>query len=461
MTDETIRLATIGRLVRRRLRLLAVLALVGALVGFGVSLLFPPRYTASASVLLAGQWEERALVTQAEIAASSAVVDRAAAALGPSGGGELRDRVSAETSDGNIVRIFGTADSPEGAQRLSDAVAEQFVAFAARIAGADGDVDAGPAALRQRVVQTDRRITELADAADPGRTVESVQARTELEKLRTALREAMRRLDETDPATRGAGLVVMGPAARPTGETPPTRIQLVGAGGVLFFVGGVVGHLVAARADRRLRGGQEVAAALGTTLLGAVEVPGGPGGPGPESGGRPAGLRRLLGVDTPWNAPGPRPSTDEADSVLRLRRVGARLLEGRPAPHRLLVVVPDGDRGARPAAERLVTEAGSVPASSSSHGERPVLRLVGVSVSAPVVPDRGAESGAVVVVGAGRWTAEELARIAGACADGGHEVVGAVVVGGRGDVPPPSAAPSREDSRASLAARGSTAGGTR
>ncbi|MYS54842.1 polysaccharide biosynthesis protein, partial [Streptomyces sp. SID6013] len=66
MSDDTIRLVTVGRILRRRRRLLAVLVVVGALVGYGVSVLFPPRYTASASVLLPGQWEQRELVTQVE-----------------------------------------------------------------------------------------------------------------------------------------------------------------------------------------------------------------------------------------------------------------------------------------------------------------------------------------------------------------------------------------------------------
>ncbi|MFV2118872.1 Wzz/FepE/Etk N-terminal domain-containing protein, partial [Streptomyces sp. Act-28] len=232
MSDDTIRLVTIGRILRRRRRLLVVLALAGALVGHGVSSLFPPRYTTSASVLLPGAWEERELLTQAEIAASSVVVDRAAATLGWTGvdGSELRDRVSATVADGNIIRISGTADTPERAQRLSDQVARQFVAFAARIAGDSADPEAAtrPETVRQMVTRTSRRITELADAADPGRTVESVQARTELAKLRTALQQAVDKLDRADPAADRAGMVVMGPAARPTGEAragggPPRR----------------------------------------------------------------------------------------------------------------------------------------------------------------------------------------------------------------------------------------------
>ncbi|WP_030381110.1 MULTISPECIES: Wzz/FepE/Etk N-terminal domain-containing protein [unclassified Streptomyces] len=467
MSEDTIRLVTLGRILRRRRRLLAVLVVVGALVGYGTSLLFPPRYTASASVLLPGQWEERELLTQAEIATSSTVVDRAAAALRRPDVSrtELRDDVSAKATDGNIIKISGTADTPARAQRLTDQVARQFVAFAGRIAGDTGDTGAtsdtdgaaGPEALRQQVTKTNRRITDLADAADPGQTVESVQARTELEQLRTALQEAMKKLDEADPATSKAGMVVMGPAPRPTGEAPPTRLQLIVGGAVLFLLLAVVGHLVAARANRRPHGEAEIAAALGATPLGTVDVPA--GRHGPKRRGVRARLRRLLGTDTRWDVPVPRASGDEAGRRLRHRRVCARLRERLPAPRRLLVVVPEGDETARRAAGELVAEAGGDP----------LLRVVEVPVSRPMVPDRDTESGALVVTGAGTWTAEELAGLAEACADGGHEVVGVVVAGpvrvrttrsaGRrqraaadGAVPDDTAAPA-------LAARGRTTGG--
>ncbi|MEU7581718.1 Wzz/FepE/Etk N-terminal domain-containing protein [Streptomyces sp. NPDC041068] len=423
MSDDAIRLVTIGRIFRRRWRLLAIVAVVGALVGYGTSLLFPPSYTTSTSVLLAGQWEERELLTQAEIAASSAVVDRAADTLDWSGvsGSELKDRVSAEAADGNIIKISGTAETPERAQRLSDQVAEQFVTFAARIAGDNPDADAaeGPEELREKVAQTNRRISDLAKAADPGRTVESVQARTELEKLRTALQSAMKKLDEADPASNKANMVVMGPAARPTGEAPPTRMQLVVAGALLFFLCAVIGHLATARASRRLRTEPEIAAALGSTLLGTVDVPGERPGYRPRGLGPRAWLRRLLGLDTRWDVPTPRMSGDEADTRIRYRRVCARLRAKLPAPRRLLVVVPEGDEIARRAAGQLVAEAESDP----------LLRVVGVSVCRPLVPDRGTESGVLVVLSAGSWTAGELAGIAEACADGRHEVVGIVLAG--------------------------------
>lgn len=429
--------------------------MAGALVGYGTSVVaFPSRYTASASVLLPGLWEERELLTQVDIATSSAVVDRAAAALHWSGvsGTQLRDRVSAKAADGNIITISGTADTPERAQQLSDQVAQQFVAFAAQIAGGGTDTEAatGADALRQKVEETNRRITDLAKAADPGQTVESVQARTALENLRTSLEDAMKKLAQANPAANKAGMVVMGPAARPTGEAPPTRTQLVGAGALLFFLLAVIGHLVAARMNRRLRSEPEIAAALGSTLLGTVDVPGERRAHRPEGGGVRARIRRLLGVDTRWDLPAPQKSGDKAGRRLRYRRVCAHLRDRLPGARRLLVVVPDGDEIACRAAGQLVAEAKSGP----------LLRVVEVSVERPMVPDRDTESGALVVLSAGSWTAQELVGIAEACADGGHEVVGFVVAHTVQADPTRSAGQLPDDATLALAVRGHATGGS-
>lgn len=453
MSDDTIRLVTIGRILRRRWRLLAVLAVVGALVGYGTSVLFPPRYTTSTSVLLAGKWEERELLTQAEIAASSAVVDRAAAKLDWTGvsGGELRERVGAKAADGNIIKISGTAETPERAQQLSDRMAKEFVAFAARIAGGSADAATGPEALRKKVVEANRLITDLANAADPGQTVEGVQVRTELEQLRTAMEEAMQKLDEADPADSKAGMVVMGPAVRPTGEAPPTRTQLIAGGALLFFLIAVIGHLAAARGSRRVRTEPEIAAALGSTLLGTVDVPGDRRAHRPEGLGPLARVRRLLDVDTRWDVPTSQTSVDEAGRRIRYRRVCARLRVQLPGARQLLVVVPDGDEVARRAAGQLVAEAKRDPSPNSSSRGCPTLRVVEVSVSQPMVPDREAESGALVVLSAGSWTAEELAGLAGACADSRHEVVGIVVAGTVRDRPTRPADHPPDDATEALA----------
>ncbi|WSB87167.1 polysaccharide biosynthesis protein [Streptomyces cellulosae] len=455
MSDDAIRLVTVGRMLRGRGRLLTALVVLGALVGLGSSLVFPPRYSTSASVLLPGAWEERVLLTQAEIATSTVVTDRTAAALKWDGvdGEELRKRVRAEVTDGNIIKISGTAESPAKAQRLSDELARQFVAFSARIGEetADPTAAAGPEQLRQTVLTTSRRITELADAADPGRTVESVQTRTELAKLRTALQEAVEKLNQAQSGTAGSRLVVMGPAAKPSGEAPPTRVQLIAAGAVLFLLVAVVGHLGAARVNRRLRSEREIAAALRSGLLGGVDVPAAKGVRRPEADGSRHPVRRLLGLDTPWNAPTPPVAGDEASLGIRYRRVCGRIRDLMPGARRLLLVVPDDDGVALRAAERLVEEAGGDPR----------LRVAEVSAEAPLVPDREEESGVLVVLSAGTRTAAELAGVAEACADAGHDVVGIVLADAVRTRPARSAGPPREAAAPALALGDGARGGAR
>ncbi|MGW4108984.1 polysaccharide biosynthesis protein, partial [Streptomyces sp. NPDC004976] len=155
-------------------------------------------------------------------------------------------------------------------------------------------------------------------------------------------------------------------------------------------------------------------------------------------------------VDVRWDVPAPRASDDEAGRRLRHRRVCARLRDRLPAARRLLVVVPEGDETARPAAELLAAES----------GDDPRLWVAGVSVSRPMVPDRDDESGVLVVLSAGRWTAEELAGVSGACADAGHEIVGVVLAGPVPDGPARSAGRHRDDAAApALAVGGNATGG--
>ncbi|MFJ4716337.1 Wzz/FepE/Etk N-terminal domain-containing protein [Streptomyces sp. NPDC088785] len=431
MNEDTIRLATIGRMLRRRWRLLAALAVLGALVGYGTSLVFPPRYTTTASVLLPGQWEERELLTQVDIATSSTVLDLAADKLHWSDvtGTDLQDRVVAKAADGNIIKISGTADTPKHAQQLADRTAEQFVVFAKQIAGGSADTEAATLrlALRKQVEAANRRITELARAADPGQTVEGVEARTSLEKLRTSLEEAMTKLDQADPTSNTTGMVVMGPSARPVGEAAPTRAQLIGAGALVFLLAAVIGHLAAARMNRRPRTDREIATALGADLIGTVDVPDDRHAHRPQDDGTRARIGRFLGTDVRWDTPAPQRSGDEAGRRIRYRRVCARLRDRSGMSPRLLAVVPDGDAIAQDAAGQLVAEATADPAAGALGGGHPLLTVAPVSVDRPMVPDRASESGALIVVSAGTWTAAELSGIARACADGGHEIVGLVI----------------------------------
>ncbi|MGH3975238.1 MAG: Wzz/FepE/Etk N-terminal domain-containing protein, partial [Pseudonocardiaceae bacterium] len=101
MSDDVVRLSVIGRIVRRRWRLLLALAALGAVVGATASLLWPPVYESSSRVLVQGSPEKARVLSETQIAMSLVVLDRAAAGLnwGVDGSG-LRDSVTAAVADG-------------------------------------------------------------------------------------------------------------------------------------------------------------------------------------------------------------------------------------------------------------------------------------------------------------------------------------------------------------------------
>jgi capsular polysaccharide biosynthesis protein len=421
---DTARLSIIWQVLRQRWRLLIVVAAVGALLGAGASLVFSPGYETSASVLLQGSRDPDELLTEAQVAKSSVVLDRAAGALewGVSGV-DLAEDVSAGVADGNIIEVSAVADTPERAQQLADRVAQEYVTFSTQLMSNTADSAAQVSqeqqqTLRQQIIDTNQKISELHNSAGQGQTIDSVGVRTELESLRSALSQAVSKLDEMDTASGAANMVVMGPADRPAGPAAPTLTHFVAGGAVLFFLLGLFGHLFSARTDKRLRNESQIRAALGTTVLGGIDVP-----DAPERAGEPAPAswrQKLTGLvtDRSWYVPELPAATDEAGLVIRYRRTLARLREHLPpGPGRVLVVVAKDDPAASRAVERLT---------AAGHETRLVLEVAEVDAERPTVPDE-AVPGVLVVTTAGARTGWELVGIAEACADAGHDVLGVVV----------------------------------
>lgn len=426
MNDDTVRLSMVGHVLRRRWRLLIVFAIVGAIVGAGASSLFSPGYQASANVLLQGPREPDELVTEAQVAMSSAVLDKVADGLkwGKSAT-ELSEQVDAAVAEGNIIQITGTADTPERAQQLADRTANEFVSFSVQLLADTTDPAAQVSqeqqkSLRQQVIDTNRRISDLHNSAGKGNTIDSVGVRTELESLRTTLTEAMARIDQMDAATGAAKMVVMAPAEKPTSPAPPTLLHFVAGGAVLFFVLGLFGHLLVARNDKRVRPEADIASAVGSPLLGGIDVPDEPRDVEPARGVR-AKLRRLVVDDRPWHIPGLPVAVADDGLEIRYRRVLSRLREQTTeAAPRVLVLVAADDPTARHAAARL--------ARTAEDGASPVsLRVSEIKPDRPVVPDDSTLAGALVVATTGTRTPWELVGIAEACTDAGHEVLGVLV----------------------------------
>jgi capsular polysaccharide biosynthesis protein len=422
-TADTARLAIIWHVLRLRWRLLFVIAVLGAVVGAGASVVFSPGYETTANVLLQGPRDPDELLTEAQVAHSSVVMDRTAAALrwGVSGT-ELTEDVAAAVADGNIIAITAMADTPERAQQLADRVAQEYVTFSTQLMANSSDPSAQLSqeqqeSLRQQIIETNQKISDLHNSAGQGQTIDSVGVRTELESLRSALAQAVAKLDELETVSSSSKIVVMGPAERPLGPAAPTMTHFVAGGAVVFFLLGLFGHLFAARTDKRLRDETQIGAALSTTVMGVIDVP-----EEPAAKQAPATVwQRLAGLvvdDRPWRVPELPPTADEAGLEIRYRRAVSRLREHLPpGPGRVLAVVGKDDAAARRAVTRLADFAAET---------RLTVDLVEVDPDRPTVPD-DAVPGVLVVVTVGTWTGWQLVGLTAACADAGHDVLGLVV----------------------------------
>ncbi|WP_459706579.1 exopolysaccharide biosynthesis protein [Actinophytocola sp. KF-1] len=400
-----------------------MIAVLGAVVGAGASVVFSPGYETSANVLLQGPRDPDELLTEAQVAHSSVVMDRTAAALqwGVSGA-ELADDVVAGVADGNIIEVTAVADTPEHAQQLADRVAQEYVTFSTQLMANSADPSAQLSqeqqeTLRQQIIETNQKISDLHNSAGKGQTIDSVGVRTELESLRSALAQAVAKLDELETVSSSSKIVVMGPADRPLGPAAPTMTHFVAGGAVVFFLLGLFGHLFVARTDKRLRDETQIGAALSTTVMGAIDVP-----EEPSAAHAPSSVwQRLAGLvvdDRPWRVAELPPAADEAGLEIRYRRAVARLREHLPpGPGRVLAVVGTDDAAAHRAAARLADFAAET---------RLTVQLVEVDPDRPTVPD-DAVPGVLVVVTVGTWTGWQLVGLTEACADAGHEVLGLVV----------------------------------
>ena len=437
LSDDTIRLSMIGQIVRRRWRLLVAFAALGALLGADASLLYPARYQATSSVLVQGSQESDELATETRIATSSVVLDRTAAAIGWGvGGTQLRDAVRARVLDGNVIGIGAVAETPERAQQLADRTAEEYVAYSAQLAS---DVAQAPAQvqvsrerqdeLRREINETNEYIAWLRDSPPRQGNVtgndQNDQVIAELEKMRVVLNKATTELESAQAASGRPHVAVLAPAERPSSSRPPTLVHLVVGGSLLFFLLGVVGHLVATRVNRRLRAEADIAAALGSSILASVDVPDDHAAGHAGRQRWAAGILRLVWDGQPWDVPVPLIS-DDLGLDARYHRVLTRLRErpgAMPEPVGALVLVPSDDAVAHRAAERLADMAGAEGG--------PDLRVVEIHAGRPMVPDAGGPSdsvsGVLVVLTPGTRTAWELRGIAEASADAGHKILGAII----------------------------------
>jgi len=483
MEEQVLRLSTIGQILRRRWRLLLALAALGAVAGLATSLVVEPTYRSGTTLLLQGSPNEDEVLTQAQVAMSSVVVDRAVTELGWDVDlAEVRDSVSAEVVAGSVIRIAAAAPVAEQARLLADKVTEEYIGFSTELAikaetTTREVLQRRQVTVQQRIDESSRRIGELQgsfsqlDPRNPG----GVQTREELQQARDRRDDA---IDELAVIERGIAAAeaeasvaldnirVIEAAAPPEGADPPAVPHFIAGGAGVFALLGMLAVIAVHYGDRRLRRKDDVAAATGAPVLGVVAA--GPavpttGNDGPSGehrdgwDGWKAWIAELLREDAPSTVPDDDPALEQ----LRYGRVLDQVLAGSLAA-RVLVVLLDGDVPAAAAVARLAgtaaaagrtasilpdgsglsatvqaavsgepTTRGAVTVLTDSSPSRPdgvVFPLVVVSASRPTVPPQPDVSATLLVITSGTATGAELLGVAQACQDAGHPLSGVLLV---------------------------------
>jgi hypothetical protein len=483
--DDVVRLSVVGTLARRRWRLIMAFAVVGAVIGFGLSFVLSPGHLAASKVLLKGQPDKNQLLTETQVAMSLVVLDRVAEDLQWGVAGiELQDHVGAEVLDGNVLQITGVAATPERARALTDRAAAEYVLASTQILNDTRKADEN--AQRRIHDAGQKRVDDLrarlATAQERALQTPSDDATSEVARLTTELsaaenelaqrdRQAAQRADE--PSSSGTATILE--PALDRGRAAPTPVQLVAGGAVVLPVLALYGLLWHARRGGWLRDHDQIAAALGAPVLADVSVsasdlPASTGSGSATRRGEPTGDRRG-GAETAW--------VDQHDlgETIRYRRVLHRLGGADDGPLALLAVVPRDDGAAQAAVVALAAVAAAergpvrlvvddpgvvelyrplvpdgrrvlVTAAGGDESGATVLRLVGVEPARPTVPDGLTDRAVLLVTGLGTRTSGELVDIAGACHDAGAPLTGAVLVtvaapapsaGPVADRPPPAA----------------------
>lgn len=476
MNDTRTGVALVLRLVRRRWPVLLLLALLGSAVGYPASFILSPGYVSSTKVLLGGARDATDLPADAQVATSLIVLDKTAADLGWGvTGTQLQGMVSASV-DSRVLTISGAADTPARAQQLADRATSQYTAFSGQIvsdavAATAQASERSRTAVQQQITDAGNRIARLQSSPGLNATgPDGARARDQLERERRALTAATRDLEQIEDQPQSDSLAalvgrdsarILQAATLPTGPASPTVYEVIAGGAVLFVILGIFGHLLALRSDRRLRDVHDVAAALGTPVVCHVEA---------DAGSRRSLLHRFRHDDRSWAYLDQTVPDDEAGRAARYERV-LRHLSAAGTAADLVVLVPDDDGPALSAVVDLAlaatgegpvtvitaddATAALVGAAADGHttsapltvgteaehvGAGTAIRVVPVAAVKPVVADIADHPAVLLALTRGTRTGWELAGIAGACADAGHDLAGALLV-------VPSPAPDRRNGK--------------
>lgn len=379
--------------IRRRWKLVAVLALIGLVAGAGHAIAVPPAATATTTLYLShpsGTDPASAMQTDLSILRTRTVAERTLKALGlPADPTSLQNRTTAEATTSTVMTLTVSAGTEELALRGARQLASTYLAY--RADQLNAQANAQVSGYQDQIAAAQRQINALTQQYDalsngnPDQKTEAGDVLSRRSQLSAQVISLQQQVDATalaaDSVTKASH--VLDPAAV-VGSSAMHRMLLLGMTGLVggLAVGtGIV--LFGALTSNRLRRREEVALAIGAPVRYAA--------------------RRI------------RPSLlHGATAAARGQEVLIRGIEAADTERRPLILVTPGRSGLRDATA--------------------LADLVGLDLH-PVDLDAGAEELAeradrvVLVVTAGRSSAEQLRTTADLLRAAGIEIVFAVLIG--------------------------------
>jgi len=276
--------------LRQRWRTIAAMTALGIAAGVLYVALIPAQLTSSSLLLFAqasGQpnpGEESPTVSQVLIVRSTPVMSRAGRAVKPAlTTAQVQQRVKVNAKTANIIEIQASSRDPRQAQALSQAVADAYIATLNAAAGSLAAIPPALASreaaltsqlkdLRAQIATTTQRLQGENLASSDGRR--DAQLLAQLTNNQTNLLVQLDKVQAAaDQATNGALVTpdIVQPAAPATGPSKIRRMVTWGVvGGLVAAAGTALVLLIRRRRDPRLRARDDLADAVGSSLLAVV-----------------------------------------------------------------------------------------------------------------------------------------------------------------------------------------------
>jgi len=269
-------------------------AVLGLCIGLAYTLASPGLYTSKSLVLLppsslssSGQ-PTRDIGTQAQIAMSPGILDRAGGHLKPPlGYSTLQHQVVVTSLTSDILQITAKGSNGAQAQQVANGVADAFIAYTTRAAASIPSVTT---ALQNESQQIQRQISDLqkevnsTTAAIQSEGSSSSQAQSQLSLLTTLEQQQQNAALQLDSVNSQIAQTKSSAFAGGTGTTlldgatpgvPPSHLRPVTYGILGILVGLLIGSLGALRAirrDRRLRRRDDIVDVVGAPVLASVTL---------------------------------------------------------------------------------------------------------------------------------------------------------------------------------------------